>query len=101
PSTAARSIAQASRRPSRPAGTGLANPIPKRNCDFSARLRVSPTRMVRYTNAKVVLVGDSGVGKSGLGLVLSQQPFAPTLSTHSRYVWTFDSQEIELPTGRK
>ncbi len=37
---------------------------------------------VHYTNAKVVLVGDSGVGKSGLGLVLTGQPFAPTESTH-------------------
>ncbi len=44
---------------------------------------------VQYTNAKVVLVGDSGVGKSGLGLVLSHQSFAPTESSHARKVWTF------------
>lgn len=59
---------------------------------------VTPTG--RYVNAKVVLVGDTGVGKSGLGLVLSGQPFAPTESTHGRNIWTFDTQEIQLPDGR-
>jgi GTPase SAR1 family protein len=53
----------------------------------------------RYVNAKVVLVGDTGVGKSGLGLVLSGQPYRPTDSTHGRNVWTFDAQEVELPDG--
>src|SRR5215471_2627253 len=48
-----------------------------------------------YTNAKVVLVGDSGVGKSGLGLVLSGQSFVPTESTHGRHVWIFESKETE------
>ena len=33
---------------------------------------------VHYTNAKIVLVGDSGVGKSGLSLVLTGQPFVAT-----------------------
>jgi GTPase SAR1 family protein len=56
---------------------------------------------VHYTNAKVVLVGDSGVGKSGLGLVLTGQPFAPTESTHGRRVWTFESEEVKLDSGRK
>jgi hypothetical protein len=60
---------------------------------------VTPT--VNYTNAKVVLVGDSGVGKSGLGLVLTGQPFVPTESTHARRVWTFDDQEVELDNLRK
>lgn len=54
------------------------------------------TPSIHYTNAKVVLVGDSGVGKSGLGLVLAGQPFAPTESTHGRNVWPFDNQEVEL-----
>ena len=59
------------------------------------------TPSVHYTNAKVVLVGDSGVGKSGLGLVLTGQPFVPTESTHGRNVWNFDSQEVELDSRRK
>ncbi len=56
---------------------------------------------VHYTNAKVVLVGDTGVGKSGLGLILSGQPFSPTESTHGRHVWTFASQEVDLGRGRR
>ena len=51
----------------------------------------------RYVNAKVVLLGDTGVGKSGLGLVLSGQEYQPTDSTHGRRVWTFDSREVEVP----
>ena len=47
----------------------------------------------RYGNAKVVLLGDTGVGKSGLGLVLSGQAYQPTDSTHGRNVWTLDAQE--------
>ncbi len=41
---------------------------------------------VHYINAKVVLIGDTGVGKSGLSIVLNQQPFQITESTHSRKV---------------
>jgi WD40 repeat protein len=54
-----------------------------------------------YRNAKVVLVGDTGVGKSGLGMVLSGQRFQPTISTHGRRVWTLDNQEVDFPDGRQ
>lgn len=54
-----------------------------------------------YRNAKVVLVGDSGVGKSGLGLVLTGQPFVPTESTHGRHVWTFENQRVKLDDGNE
>lgn len=50
--------------------------------------------VVYYRNAKVVLVGDSGVGKTGLGLTLSQQPFVPTDSTHGRHIWTLEKKEV-------
>ncbi len=56
---------------------------------------------VHYTNAKVVLVGDNSVGKSGLGLVLTGQQYVSTDSTHGRNVWTFDSQEVELGNGHR
>ena len=54
-----------------------------------------------YINAKVILLGDTGVGKSGLGLVLSRQPYRPTDSTHGRNVWMFDSREVEVEGGGK
>ncbi|MBD2358865.1 TIR domain-containing protein [Tolypothrix sp. FACHB-123] len=63
--------------------------------DFPTLLTIpSVSSSVHYVNAKVVLVGDSGVGKSGLGLVLSGEYFRPTESTHGRRVWTFDQQGI-------
>jgi WD40 repeat protein/DNA-directed RNA polymerase subunit RPC12/RpoP len=47
-----------------------------------------PTR--RYVNAKVVLVGESGVGKSGLAHRLIQDRFVKTESTHGMQVWRLD-----------
>lgn len=65
--------------------------------DYDVLLGVKPaTSSVYYKNSKVVLVGDSGVGKSGLGLVLTGKKFEPTESTHGRHVWTFDNQEVKL-----
>jgi small GTP-binding protein len=49
--------------------------------------RRTPSSTVHYSNAKIVLLGDSGVGKTGLGLVLSGQSFRATESTHQRNVW--------------
>ena len=56
---------------------------------------------VHYSNAKIVVVGDSGVGKSGLSLVLSAQPFSPTDSTHGRRVFLFGNDEDTMPDGTK
>ena len=71
--------------------------------DVATLLKAAPaTPSVHYTNAKAVLVGDSGVGKTGLGLVLTGQPFVPTESTHGRNVWNFDSQrEVAVGDERK
>jgi class 3 adenylate cyclase/GTPase SAR1 family protein len=49
-----------------------------------------------YINAKMVLVGDTGVGKTGLSLVLTNQAFEATDSTPGRRVWTFDSRELAV-----
>src|SRR5205807_10508052 len=46
----------------------------------------------RYTNAKVVLLGESGVGKSGLAHRLIEDKFVNTYSTHGMQVW-----QLELP----
>jgi GTPase SAR1 family protein len=62
--------------------------------DYSVLDQVAArTDVRRYVNAKVVLLGDTGVGKTGLGLVLSGQRFEPRDSTHGRNVWTMDSDE--------
>jgi len=49
-----------------------------------------------YVNAKVVLVGDTGVGKTGLSLMLNNQPYKETDSTAGRHVWTLDSREVPV-----
>ncbi|MCP5105253.1 MAG: DUF4365 domain-containing protein [bacterium] len=46
----------------------------------------------RYTNARVVLVGESGVGKSGLAHRLIEDKFVQTYSTHGMNV-----QRLDLP----
>lgn len=61
--------------------------------DFEAILvKFRATSGVSYTNAKVVLVGDSGVGKTGLGLRLAEKTWRPTESTHGMNVWTLHSE---------
>jgi class 3 adenylate cyclase/GTPase SAR1 family protein len=54
-----------------------------------------------YVNAKVVLLGDTGVGKSGLSLVLNGKRYKKTDSTPGRKVWTFSSQEVALDKNLK
>ncbi|HMQ33980.1 MAG TPA: hypothetical protein PKD53_24825, partial [Chloroflexaceae bacterium] len=40
-----------------------------------------------YTTAKVVLVGDSGVGKTGLGWRMAKGEFKEHASTHGQQFW--------------
>jgi GTPase SAR1 family protein len=47
----------------------------------------APAVTTTYANAKVLLLGDSGVGKSGLAMVLAGEEFRPTESTHGRRIW--------------
>jgi small GTP-binding protein len=51
----------------------------------------------RYTNAKVVLVGESGVGKTGLGVKLAEDNWVVSESTHGMNVWPFHlgGQKVE------
>jgi small GTP-binding protein len=52
---------------------------------------------VRYTTAKLVLVGDSGVGKTGLGWRLAHDEFKEHASTHGQQFWVVS----KLSTKRK
>ncbi|NMG06043.1 TIR domain-containing protein [Brasilonema sp. UFV-L1] len=72
----------------------------KLDCDFL--MNATPANpSSQYTNARVVLVGDTGVGKSGLSLVLTSQPFKPTESTHGRCVSEFYTEKVDLGDNRK
>lgn len=44
-------------------------------------------KTIHYINAKVVLVGDSTVGKSGLGIRIAENTFRSTDSTHGAQFW--------------
>ncbi|GIM92218.1 TIR domain-containing protein [Paractinoplanes toevensis] len=54
---------------------------------------------VRYTTAKLVLVGDSGVGKTGLGWRLSHDEFQEHESTHGQQFWVVNSLGVTRPDG--
>ena len=55
-----------------------------------------------YVNAKVVLVGDSGVGKTALGRALMGEEFEATESTHGRHVWTLKQERVAMePHGEE
>ncbi len=45
---------------------------------------------VPYTTAKIALVGDSGVGKTGLGWRLAHGAFKEHSSTHGQQFWVID-----------
>jgi GTPase SAR1 family protein len=57
------------------------------------RVVSAPVATTTYANAKVLLLGDSGVGKSGLAMVLAGQEFQATESTHGRRIWQLRATE--------
>lgn len=54
------------------------------------------TRTVFYVNAKAVLLGESGVGKSGLGIRLAEGKFRQTESTHGAQFWHFSTAKLSV-----
>lgn len=64
--------------------------------DYDVLLGAAPVApSVKYTNAKVVLVGESGVGKSGLGHRLVEDKWVVTDSTHGMKVWPLELEETK------
>ncbi|MCD6012500.1 MAG: PQQ-dependent catabolism-associated beta-propeller protein [Flavipsychrobacter sp.] len=54
---------------------------------------------VQYVSAKVLLAGDTGVGKSGLAERLINNQFVKTVSSHARKAYTMESQTAKDPNG--
>lgn len=63
------------------------------------RTASTPVNTTTYANAKVLLLGDSGVGKSGLAMVLAGQEFQPTESTHGRRIWRLSATDAADASG--
>ena len=61
--------------------------------------RTVPGEVVQYTTAKLALVGDQGVGKTGLGLRLVKGKFEVTQSTHGQQFWVVDRLNEVRPNG--
>ena len=59
----------------------------------------TPAATTTYANAKVLLLGDSGVGKSGLAMVLAGEEFRATESTHGRRIWRLPAAEEPESSG--
>jgi small GTP-binding protein len=58
--------------------------------DLAVLLGKPAALAVTYTSAKIVLVGDSGVGKTGLGWRLAHGEFKEHASTHGQQFWMLD-----------
>lgn len=54
---------------------------------------------VNYTTAKIVLVGDSGVGKTGLGWRLAHGEFKEHSSTHGQQFWAIPELGVRREDG--
>ncbi|HEY6188106.1 MAG TPA: TIR domain-containing protein [Pyrinomonadaceae bacterium] len=54
---------------------------------------------VNYTTAKLVLVGDSGVGKTGLGWRLAHGEFKEHASTHGQQFWPIKQLGLKRKDG--
>ena len=59
----------------------------------------TPVEITTYANAKVLVLGDSGVGKSGLSMVLAGEPFQATESTHGRRIWRLPTADEADPAA--
>jgi small GTP-binding protein len=67
--------------------------------DFDFLLGQAATPAVAYKSAKIVLVGDSGVGKTELGWRLAHGEFKEHASTHGQQFWVLDQLGIHRADG--
>jgi small GTP-binding protein len=59
----------------------------------------SAREAVHYISAKLVLVGDSGVGKTGLGWRLAHGEFKEHASTHGQQFWVLEDLRMKREDG--
>ncbi len=69
--------------------------------DIDLLLEQGAAPEVSYTSAKIVLVGDSGVGKTGLGWRLAHGEFKEHASTHGQQLWLLDELSTRRPDGTR
>lgn len=62
-------------------------------------LRAPAAPVKRYATAKVVLVGESGVGKTGLAYRLATGEYKEHSSTHGQQFWVVDSLSLTRADG--
>ena len=67
--------------------------------DLAVLLGQPAAPAVSYSSAKVVLVGDSGVGKTGLGWRLAHGDFKEHSSTHGQQFWLLNQLRKERRDG--
>ena len=61
--------------------------------------RTGRVKSTKYTSAKIVLTGDSGVGKTGLGWRLAHDEFKEHPSTHGQQFWLLDELQATRLDG--
>lgn len=58
------------------------------NLDFNHLESIDPVSpSIHYINAKAVLIGNSGVGKTGLGIRIAEKQYKLTESSHGAHFW--------------
>lgn len=68
--------------------------------DYEELINAKPSiESIRYTTAKLVLVGDSGVGKTGLGWRLAHNEFKEHASTHGQQFWVIPELGLKRKDG--
>jgi len=67
--------------------------------DLKVLLSSASNISIAYTSAKIVLVGDSGVGKTGLGWRLAHGDFKEHSSTHGQQFWVLKELSQQRADG--
>jgi WD40 repeat protein len=67
--------------------------------DFESLIAAESAPMIHYTTARIALVGDSGVGKTGLGWRIAHGQFKEHTSTHGQQFWVVDALGLRRADG--